>query len=241
MPKTKIQTTPAKIPAYLQELYSHLYRLKSWRTILEDDRTRTLLTFGCYNTIIEELLEEIGTNSSVLQIGCTFGSQMLKTAKQIGPYGSYVIADILPSEIEYAKKKLAGQNVVFKCVDARMPFEEKYDTVICFMLLHELPERSKQKVINNALDAVGEHGKAIFIDYRKPSKWNFLRFLIKPFNRLYFPFAEKLWFKDIRLYATHESHFAWYQKTYGKKMYQKVIASRKISDHKKPDIRSSFY
>lgn len=241
MPKTKIDVSSNKIPAYLQELYGFLYQSHPWHSILDDDRTQALLTLGSNAAIVQNILEDIGTNSSVLQIGCTFGSQMLDTAKQIGPYGSYMIADILPSELKNAKKKLTGQKVEFKCVDARLPFEKKYDTVICFMLLHELPEHSKQKVINNALDAVGENGKAIFVDYHKPSKWNLWRFVLKPFNRLFFPFAEKLWFKDIRFYAGKESHFAWYKKTYKGKMYQKVVAIRKISDYKKPDARSSFY
>ncbi len=241
MPKTKNIPLTSPIPAYLTELYAFLYKPKSWRSILDDDRTQTLLTFGAQNAIIEDLLEDIGTNSSVLQIGCTFGSQMLKTAEKIGSYGTYTLIDILPSEIEIAQKKLAGQKVEFQCLDGRLSLKKKYDTVICYMLLHELPERSKQKVINNVLDSVGENGKAVFVDYHKPSKWNLWRFIIKPFNRLFFPFAEKLWLKDIRLYASKESHFAWYQKTYSGKMYQKVVAVRKISDYQKPDAGPSFY
>ena len=241
MPKTKNLPMQNNIPAYLKELYGFLYKPHSWRALFEDDRTQSILTFGAQNAIIEDILEDIGTNSRVLQIGATFGSQMRKTAEQIGSYGEYVLVDILPSELKTAQKKLAGQKVTFQCSDGRIPFEEKYDTVICFMLLHELPEKSKQKIINNVLDAVSDNGKAIFVDYHQPSKWNILRFIIKPFNRLFFPFAEKLWFKDIRLYASKESHFTWYKKTYFGKMYQKVVAVRKISDYKKPNVRSSFY
>lgn len=241
MPKTKSHLFSSEVPAYLKELYGFLYHPRTKKSILDDDRTQTLLTFGFHNIIINDLMEEIGTNSNVLQIGCTFGSQMFQTAEKIGKYGSYTIADILPSELENAKKKLTEQKVEFQYHDARQPFEKKYDTVICFMLLHELPESSRQKVINNALDAVGEKGKAIFIDYHKPSKWNILRFILKPFNRLFFPFTEKLWSKEIRLYAFRESHFIWYQKTFGGKSYQKVVAVRKISDYKKPDMRPSFY
>lgn len=241
MPKTKSYSSSTDIPAYLKVLYGFLYHPHAKKSLLDDDRTQSLLTFGYNNVIINDLVEEIGTNSNVLQIGCTFGSQMLQTAEKIGSYGTYTIADVLPSELERAQKKLERQKVEFKCHDARFPFEKKYDTVICFMLLHELPENSRQKVINNALDAVGEKGKAIFIDYNKPSKWNILRLFLKPFNRLYFPFTEKLWEKEVRLYALKESHFIWYQKTFGGKAYQKVVAVRKISDYKKPDMRPSFY
>lgn len=230
-----------KEPAYIRELYAFIYKNKTLSHFLDDDRIQTILSLGAKKTLVGDLLEEIGTNSSVLQIGCTFGSQMQKTADKIGRYGSYVVSDVLPSQIDRCREQLIDKKIDFEISDARKPFSSKYDSVICFMLLHELPETSREKVVNNALDAVREGGKAIFIDYNMPSKWNILRFFIKPFNRLYFPFTENLWYKQIRNYAHKEAHFAWYKKTYRAKFFQKVVAVRKVSDEKKPATKPSFY
>ncbi|MBR6408742.1 MAG: rhodoquinone biosynthesis methyltransferase RquA [Alphaproteobacteria bacterium] len=230
-----------KEPPYLRELYAFIYKNKSMSRFLDDERIQSILSLGAKKILIEDLLEDIGTNSSVLQIGCTFGSQMQKTADKIGRYGSYVVADVLPVQIERCREQLIDKKIDFEVMDARKPFSSKYDTVLCFMLLHELPETSREKVVNNALDAVKEGGKAIFIDYNMPSKYNLLRFFLKPFNRLYFPFTENLWYRQIRAYAHKENHFAWYKKTYRAKMFQKVVAVRKVADEKKPETKPSFY
>ena len=109
------------------------------------------------------------------------------------------------------------------------------------MLLHELPPVTKAKVINSALESVDEGGKVIFVDYHRPSKWNLLKFLIQPFNRLYQPFAESMWKYSIDSYAKHREYFSWRKKTYAGKMYQKLVAVRQIPAYEKPASKSSFY
>jgi len=230
-----------KEPLYVEELYSFLYHNKKLEKFLDDDRIQTLLTFGYNQKIIDDMLEDVGTNSSVLQIGCTFGSQIKKTAEKIGVYGSYTVVDASKDQLARSREHLIDQKVNFELYDARKPFSKKYDTVICFMLLHELPQNSREKLINNALDAVRDGGRALFIDYHQPSSWNVLRFILKPFNRLFFPFVEKFLETPIKNCARKSTHFAWYKKTYGAKMFQKVIAVRRISDEKRPDTKPSFY
>lgn len=245
MPVIKTNTVKnskiVKEPLYLSELYGFLYHNHNLEKLMDDDRVQAMLTFGFNNKLINEMLEEIGTNSSVLQVGCTFGSQMQKTADKIGRYGTYVITDVSNEQLERAREQLIDKKIDFELHDARKPFNGKYDSVICFMLLHELPEVSREKVINNVLDAVKNGGRALFIDYNKPSNWNILRFLLKPFNRLFFPFVEKLWENPIKNYARKNTHFSWYKKTYGAKMFQMVMAVRRVSDEKKPDVKPSFY
>ena len=230
-----------KEPAYIDVLYPALYKNKKNARFLDDSRVQTLLTCGLYKTILEDVLEDIGTNSSVLQVGCTFGPQIEQTADKVGRYGKYVIVDVLDSELDRVREKLIDKKIDFELHDARKPFSGAYDTVICWMLLHELPDVSREKVINNILSAVKDGGRAIFIDYNRPSDFNLLRFLLKPFNRLFFPFAENLWNTPIKNYAHKDSHFSWYKKTYGGKLYQKVVAVRRVSDAIKPVTKQSFY
>ena len=136
-----------KIPAYLGELYGFIYDQKKVSQILDDYRVQAILRCGLQNRLIDDLLEDIGTNSSVLQIGCTFGKQIEKTEEKIGRYGQYTIVDVNPKQLERCREKLIDKKINFQVHDARKPFSQQYDTVICYMLLHELPEVSRQKVI----------------------------------------------------------------------------------------------
>ncbi|MBO4285088.1 MAG: class I SAM-dependent methyltransferase [Alphaproteobacteria bacterium] len=230
-----------KKPAYLDSFYSIFYRKSKLSMLLNDDRVQSFLSLGFRSRLIDELLEDIGTNSSVLQIGCTFGSQIKKTAEKIGKYGSYTVMDVLENQLAFCKEQNKNQNINFVLYDARKPFDLKFDAVVCFMLLHELPPTSRRKVVNNALDSVKKDGKVIFIDYDKPSKLNPLYFMLKPFNRLFFPLTESLQTTPIQALAQKSAHFAWYKKNYAGKMFQKVVAVRRIADEKKPEVKPSFY
>ncbi|MBQ8869890.1 MAG: rhodoquinone biosynthesis methyltransferase RquA [Alphaproteobacteria bacterium] len=230
-----------KTPTYVKEIYGNVYENEKLSRFLDDERIVSFLTCFQQHKLVNDVIKEISTNSSVLQMGCTFGRQIEATAEKVGAYGRYVVADVTPMQIERCKSKTVYQKINFIFQDVSKAFSEKFDTVICYMLLHELPPITKAKVINNALNSVEEGGKVIFIDYHKPSKWNLLRFLIKPFNRLYQPFAESMWEQNIENYAKEKSHFTWRKKTYFGKMYQKVVAVRQIPEYEKHPIKQSFY
>ena len=202
-----------KTPAYVKEIYGKIYENEKVSRFFDDDRIVSLMTLGQQNKMVADVVKEISTNSSVLQMGCTFGKQIESVAEKVGSYGRYVVADV--------------------CA--------KFDTVICYMLLHEVPPVTKAKIINNALNCVEEGGKVIFVDYHNPSRWNLLRFFLKPFNRLYQPFAESMWDKSIESYAKNKEHFSWRKKTYFGRMYQKVVAVRQIPSFEKPASKSNFY
>jgi len=230
-----------KKPAYLDSFYGAFYRKGKLRALLDDNRVQSFLSFGFRSRLIDDLLEEVGTNSSVLQIGCTFGDQIKKTAEKIGKYGSYTVMDVLEDQLAFCKEQNKNQNINFVLYDARKPFDEKFDAVVCFMLLHELPLTSRRKIVNNALEGVKKDGKVIFIDYDKPSKLNLLYFVLKPLNRLFFPLTESLQETSIQALAQKSAHFTWYKKNYAGKMFQKVVAVRRIADEKKPEVKPSFY
>ncbi len=230
-----------KTPAYMKVIYGKIYDNEKISRFLDDDRIVSFLSLGQQKHMIDDVVKEISTNSRVLQMGCTFGRQIEAVAEKVGIYGKYVVADVNEKQIERCKSKIIYQKVNFRSQDVSKAFSEKYDTVICYMLLHELPLKTRAKVINNALNCVDEGGKVIFVDYNKPSRWNLLRFIIKPFNRLYQPFAESLWDTSIDNYAEYKEHFVWRKKTYFGKMYQKTVAIRQIPNYEKPVSKSSFY
>ena len=230
-----------KTPAYIKEIYGSIYENEKISRFLDDDRIVSLMTFGQQNRLVNDLVKEISTNSKVLQIGCTFGKQIEAVADKIGAYGKYTIVDVCAKQLERCKSKTLYQKINFQSHNGSKAFSEKYDAVICYMLLHELPPTTKSKVINNALNCVEEGGKVIFVDYHNPSKWNILRYIIKPFNRLYQPFAESMWKQGIETYVANKDHFSWRKKTYFGKMYQKMVAVRQLPNYEKPVKKESFY
>lgn len=145
--------------------------------------------------MIDAALKEIKQSQKVLQIGATFGDQIEQTADRIGHYGKYDLIDISETQLTRAeeKYKYLYSNMRFLRHDGREPLTEKYDVVLVYMLLHELPILSKIQVVNNALSCANENGRVVFIDYHNPVKWHPLRYFVRMFNRLYQPFAEKLW------------------------------------------------
>ena len=104
-----------------------------------------------------------------------------------------------------------------------------YDAVVCFMLLSEVPSATKSKIINNALQMVKPGGKVIFVDWHNPLYYHPLRYVVRMYNRLYNPFVERLWDREIDTYVSAElkPEFIWRKSTYFGRMFQKLVAVRK--------------
>ena len=217
------------LPKYLTAIYGKIYENQKVSNFLDSPRLLKILTLGNSSRLIEASLKEIRQSQKVLQIGVTFGDQIEQTADRIGHYGKYDIIDISETQLKRAeeKYKYLYSNMRFLHFDGREPIGEKYDVVIVYMLLHELPILSKIRVVNAALNSTNEGGKVVFIDYYNPIIWHPLRYIVRMFNRLYQPFAEKLWDREIYTFADKKNKFFWRKKTYFGDMYQKAVASRK--------------
>ncbi len=217
------------VPAYINELYAPMYLNAEISNNLDDNRLWTLATFGYNNKLANAVCEEINYQSSVLQIGATFGKQIDKIIEKIGPYGSLDILDVTPTQIDRCQNKFIYQHpkINFIQQNAANPIEKKYDAVVCYMLLHEVPLATKHDIINNILNALNPNGKVIFIDYHNPVNYHPFRYLAKIFNRLYQPFAEVLWKKEIHSFVENPDDFTWEKSLYFGQFYQKVVVKTK--------------
>lgn len=219
----------AKLPIYIKAIYGWLYC--SWNVSQFFDRTIILkfLTLGFYTRIQDSYLKEIGQSQKVLQLGATFGNQIENTADKIGHYGKYDLVDVSEMQLRRAeeKYKYLFSNMTFINQDATTPFTDKYDIVVCYNLLHELPPSTRVKVVNNALESLNDKGKVVFVDYYSPVIWHPLRYFVRMFNRLFQPFAEKMWDKEIHTLADNRIQYSWKKTTFFGGMYQKVIATKK--------------
>ncbi len=231
MAKQKIVQNPAIIPPYQQEFYSRLYESKRLTKLFDHQWLLNLLTFGYSQKLADACAAEVKPRQQVLQLGATFGTQLGQLASKIGVYGSLDVVDVSLTQLRYIrlKHRFAYPFMNFINRDATAPFSGKYDVIICYMLLHELPFPAKSKLINQILSNLAPEGKAVFIDYNNAVWWHPLKWLVKMFNRLYQPFAERMWQTEIKDYVSNRRSYEWHKTTYFGKMYQKVVITRKGS------------
>ena len=227
--KTKNIKPSGRIPAYQREYYSWLYENKFLSKIFDKDCFLNLISLGAHKKMIEICLEEVYPQQKTLQVGATFGSQMAKVAERLGVYGEFDIIDISAAQLRRVRSKyrFLYPSMNFINRDAINKTENKYRIIICYKLLHELPNPSKTRLINTLLSTMSPGGKIVFIDYNKPAWWNPFRIIVQLLNRLYQPFAEDLWNKEIKDFASSKGQFEWKKSTYYGKMYQKVVVKRK--------------
>lgn len=221
-----------ELPAYLDVIYGNIYNDMDKCEKLDNNFLCNFRTFFQYKRLVNATLKELKMNQSVLQLGVVFGNEMDEVAMSVGAYGQYDIIDINPLQVNRVTDKYwkvyQGMKI-FKQDAATMKPGGNYDAVICFMLLSEVPTSTKVKIINNALRSVKQGGKAIFIDWHNPLYYHPLRYVVRMYNRLYNPFVERLWDRDIETFAAADlkPEFIWRKSTYFGRMFQKLVATRK--------------
>jgi len=132
------------------------------------------------------VLDEMAPGQRVLQAACVYGEFSTHLAKFLGPDGRLDVVDVAPIQAENSRRKLAPMaNSRVRIADAADPGGGDYDTVVSFLLLHEVPDDYKRRVIDGLLARIGDKGRVVFIDYHKPVWWHTL----KPLMSLIFDIA----------------------------------------------------
>jgi len=219
-------TKSNNLPPYLKNIYAWLYLNPTLYNLLDNSLILNILTLGYHHILTDEIKKEITPHTHVLQIGATLGGQIDKIYSSIGMLGSYTVIDIIPKLLENCREKHLDQRINFIHANAAHTIKGKYDTIICYMLLHELPPYTRTRVLNNIITALKPEGKAIFIDYHLPSSFNPLKYFIRAVNRLYQPFAESLWKNSIKDLTPQAEKCTWSQQSYFGGVYQKVVATK---------------
>ena len=217
-----------ELPPYMRILMNRMYSHRLLSGFLDDSRVVALNSLGVSNRIVSDVLRDITKNAHVLQIGLTFGNEISAVYERVKKQGKLDVFDVSEVQIEMAKDRYLDEDICIMNYDASLPWDEKYDVIICYNLLHELPLKTRQKVMDNVLSSLTNGGKAIFVDYAKPEWWNLAKWPLLLFNRLYRPFAESLWNEPIESFCTKKDEFRWHHTYYRGHMYQKTVAVRKI-------------
>lgn len=228
----KITGVKYQYPAYMKFFYDDIYGTDNNYKHHDNIILCYFRTLFQYGRLVKELNSEISSGKDVCQIGAVLGNQIQKTAATIGSLGVYDIIDISPIALQQVKKKLNRRYPQINFIKEDAAFTKVKavrDVVICFMLLSMVPPFHRKRIINNALGMLKPGGKAIFIDWHKPKRWNLLAWPLKLYNRLYNPFVEDLQKNTIKFLSENQNvkGYIWKQKSFFGGLFQKTIVVRR--------------
>ena len=220
----------AAVPAYLREVYDWAYLTPWLAGLLDRQPVVQAILWGNAQKLIDGVLAEIAPGQRVFQPAAVYGDFSRQLARRVGRAGRLEVRDIAPLQVDLTRRKLADfPQARVAWGDASAPAETSpFDTVACFFLLHEVPDEMKSRIAAAMLSLVRPGGKAIFVDYHRPSHRHPLKPLMnKVFERLE-PFAPALLEREIEHWAGPSAHaFAWRKRTRFGGLYQTVVAERR--------------
>ncbi len=219
--------TVPEIPDYLHDIYYWAYLNPRNVKLLDREVVVRTILWQQHKRLQRLAFAEIEPGQSVLQSTCVYGSFSANLAEHIGRAGTLDIVDVAKVQVDNARLKLqAYPQITVHHANVLHLDNRPFDVVLCYFLLHELPDIDKQKATNVLLDKVLPGGKVVFVDYHKPRWWH----PIKPITSLVFdtlePFAKGLWRKEIRDFADKPERFTWRKEPCFGDLFQKVVATR---------------
>ena len=219
------------VPAYMTEVYDWAYVDPKCVNFLDRDLVVKVLLFLNDQRLMQAYLDEVKEGMRVWQVAHVYGDLVSRVARKVGPAGAFHLTDVTPAQLEHATRKLAGMDWarVIRCDAAVFPGvgPVDYDLICSFFLLHEVPEEKKREIVDNILARLPIGGKAVFVDYHNPAKWQPVRYILKLVNRYLEPFANAIWENEIRHYAKDADKFVWRKKTFFGGVYQCVVVEHK--------------
>ena len=224
---------PPEIPAYLEETYWWAYLRENSLWFFERPWVVNLILWGNMRRLADEVLSEtqLAPRIKVLQLACVYGSFSNRLAEHIGKSGSSLdIVDVAPIQLGNARRKLAEhRNVHYRHEDSSdlASADGQFDQTVLFFLMHEQPESVRLKTVQEAIRVTRPGGKIVIVDYHRPTRFNPLRYVMKPILHFLEPFALDLWRRPLEsclpdgFKPASQTH-----KTYFGGLYQKLVLTR---------------
>ena len=216
-----------KIPAYLQDTYYWAYiNPRNVRWLDREIVVRTIL-WQQHNRLQKLAFSEIEPGQRVMQPASVYGSFGPNLARHVGSEGKVDIIDVARVQVDSSSRKLEP----FPWANAHhancLHWDKgPYDVIVCYFLLHEVPDEVKHQVVNHLLGKVEKGGKVVFVDYAKPRWWHPLKLITSIVFDTLEPFAKGLWRKEIKDFAADSGQFRWRRETIFGDLFQKVVATR---------------
>ncbi|MGB0694252.1 MAG: rhodoquinone biosynthesis methyltransferase RquA [Rhodospirillaceae bacterium] len=217
----------AEVPSYLRDVYHWAYLDERWLRFLDRQAVVNAILWGNAQRLMQAAIQEVAPGHMVLQPACVYGRFSNMLAEQIGVDGRLAVRDIAPIQVHFTQQKCAGlEQVDVDRADAALVPDQRYDRVICFFLLHEVPDDYKAAIVQALLRAVKPGGKVVFVDYHRPHRLHPMRLPMFLVFRFLEPFAQGLCNVEIpNLSGDLKDKFNWKKETFFGGLYQKVVAT----------------
>ena len=226
---SKAATRKPQIPDYLEDHYWWAYLRPASVKVFDHNPIVSAILWGCYGRLKRAAFVELKAGQKVLQAACVYGDFSPHLANLVGTDGRLDIIDIAALQVANCRRKLREfPHAQVRVADAAKPGSGVHNVVLCFFLLHELPDNYKRDVIDALLKRAGPDGKVVFIDYHRPHHLHPLRPIMSFVFDCLEPFAKTLWRREISSYAPAADKFTWRKETYFGGLYQKVLAERGV-------------
>lgn len=230
LPHTPANQEVPEVPAYLRETYAWAYLKPASLLVFDHSIVVSAILWGNAERLKRAAFAEIRPGQTVLQPACVYGSFSRDLAMVVGLQGRLEVTDIAPIQVANCDRKLRKFPYArVRVADAAAPGGGPYDVVCCFLLLHELPDEYKRRVVDGLLNSLAPGGKVVFVDYHLPSPFHPLK---RPMGVVFDclkPFAKALWRSEISTFASTPERFHWRKDTYFGGLFQKVVAQAHTS------------
>lgn len=221
------------IPDYLESVYYWSYlnpRNVNW---LDREWIVKVILWWQHAKLRQAAFGEIQPGNKVLQTAAVYGNFSPALAVHIGSRGKLSILDVAPIQVAITQKKLlAHLNTEVHLADAAChQIDSDTQVILSYFLLHEVPDRYKQKILDNLLNQLLNQlplgAKLVLVDYHKPHWAHPLKPLMSMIFSSLEPFAKSFWHSEVRDFARQQASFNWQKTTFFGGMYQKVVVTRK--------------
>ena len=222
----RVADSPA-IPDYLERYYWWAYLRPTSLRVFDHPAVVSAILWGQYRRLCDAVLGIVRPGERVLQLACVYGDLTPRLRDRLGTQGRLEVVDVAPIQIDNLAAKLGyDPQVALRVADAAAPGTGRFDVVLCFFLLHEMPDDQKRRVVGAALDRLVSGGRAVFIDYAQPAWWHPIRPIMWAVFALLEPFAATMWRGNIRSLSSTPDRFSWREKRMFGGLYQIVVAER---------------
>jgi ubiquinone/menaquinone biosynthesis C-methylase UbiE len=220
------------IPGYLEQVYWWAYVHPNAVSLFERDWLVNTILFGNYGRLRDAALDDLGARITgrTLQLACVYGNLTPRLRARLADDARLDVIDILPVQLANLRRKLPpderiallhGDATALDCPDAR------YDQVLLFFLLHEMPEAVRRATLAEAMRALKPGGRLVIVDYHRPVPLHPLRPLMHQVFRHLEPYAFDLWDHEVQSFMPAGiTPAAAEKRTYFGGLYQKLVLTR---------------
>lgn len=182
------------VPHYLDQVYWWAYVHPNAVKLFEREWLVSAILFGYYTRLRDAALANLGqtVRGRTLQMACVYGNLTPHLIERLAPDARLDVIDILPVQLHNLTRKLEPDprvNLSLCDASALTAPDARYDQVLMFFLLHEMPEAVRLEAVAEAVRVLKPGGRLVLVDYHRPVRWH----PVTPLMRLVFrhlePFA----------------------------------------------------